>query len=82
MSLLLLDDAVSTIHTAVKDKGIADNTYIIFASDNGGCYKSGGQNGPLRGTKGSLFEGSFSVFGQISIHAYELTIVDRKIRHM
>jgi arylsulfatase A len=60
MALSLLDDAVSTIYTALDDKGISDNTYIIFASDNGGCYSAGGKNGPLRGTKGSLFEGDES----------------------
>jgi hypothetical protein len=38
-----------------------DNTYIIFASDNGGCYQAGGRNGALRGTKGSLWEGGVKV---------------------
>ena len=38
-----------------------DNSYIIFASDNGGCPSGGGRNYPLRGTKGSLFEGGVHV---------------------
>ena len=38
-----------------------DNTYIIFASDNGGCAASGGRNYPLRGQKGTLFEGGLRV---------------------
>jgi Sulfatase len=41
--------------------GLMDNAYVIFASDNGGCYSAGGKNGPLRGTKGSLFEGGTKV---------------------
>lgn len=36
----------------------------IISSDNGGCFKSGGKNGPLRGTKGSLFEGTFMAFAK------------------
>ena len=32
-------------------------TYIIFASDNGGCYLGGGKNAPLRGTKATILEG-------------------------
>ena len=57
MALILLDNAVNSIVTALTAVGQLDNTYIIFASDNGGCAGVGGQNGPLRGTKGTLFEG-------------------------
>jgi arylsulfatase A-like enzyme len=34
---------------------------VFDRSDNGGCYGGGGKNGPLRGTKGSLFEGGVKV---------------------
>ena len=60
-SLALMDSAVENIYFALDGKGVLDNTYIIFASDNGGCPASGGKNTPLRGAKGSLFEGGVKV---------------------
>jgi arylsulfatase A-like enzyme len=35
--------------------------FLVNRSDNGGCFLAGGKNGPLRGTKGSLFEGGIKV---------------------
>jgi arylsulfatase A-like enzyme len=46
------------------DKGIGQivaalpqNTYVFFVSDNGGVPSFGGNNGPLRGEKGQIWEG-------------------------
>ena len=61
MSLNVLDSAVNSIVSAVSSAGQADNTYFVFTGDNGGCYTSGGRNGPLRGNKGLLFEGGTKV---------------------
>jgi len=61
MSLVLLDNAVSDIYNALEAAQQLDNTYIIFASDNGACLYGGGKNAPLRGSKGTLFEGSWIV---------------------
>ncbi len=36
---------------------ILENTIVIFTSDNGGLAQSGGTNSPLRGAKGTTFEG-------------------------
>ena len=61
MALSLMDSAVSAIYDAVDQRSVIDNTYIIFASDNGGCPVSGGRNYPLRGGKSTLFEGGTRV---------------------
>jgi arylsulfatase A-like enzyme len=60
-SLAILDKAVENIYYALDDQGVLDNTYLIFASDNGGCPSGGGRNYPFRGTKGSFFEGGVHV---------------------
>ena len=60
-SLAVLDDAIAAVYQALSDKDVLGNTYIIFTSDNGGCPTSGGSNTPLRGTKGSLYEGGVKV---------------------
>ena len=57
LALIVLDQAISKIYDAMMEMNQMNNTYIIFTSDNGGCATAGGQNWPLRGTKGSLFEG-------------------------
>lgn len=49
---------IERIVDAVKDKGIYDDTLFVFLSDNGGSTgMARGQNLPLRGVKGSKFEG-------------------------
>lgn len=53
-----LDTALAMLRKKIEQLGIKDNTYIIFTSDNGGGFKG---NGPLRGGKGSLWEGGIRV---------------------
>ena len=60
-SIAIMDSAISEIHKAIVKKGVLENTYFVFASDNGGCPGAGGRNAPLRGTKGSLFDGGVRV---------------------
>lgn len=54
-----LDQGVGQILQALHDQGLADNTVVVFTSDNG-ATKSG-SNGPLAGYKGSTFEGGIRV---------------------
>ena len=49
-----MDQATGTLLDAIDQLGIADNTYVILTSDNGGGFCG---NAPLKGGKGSLYEG-------------------------
>ena len=51
-----LDDAVGTLLAALRKSGIEEHTLLFFLSDNGGTGGVG-DNRPLRGGKGSTWEG-------------------------
>ena len=50
-----LDAAVGAVLSHLEARGLADDTVVIFASDNGGTTAS--DNAPLRAGKGWLYEG-------------------------
>ena len=58
-----MDRAIGQVLQTLDDEGIADNTIVLFFSDNGGAaYAYGGaDNVPLRGGKGETFEGGIRV---------------------
>ena len=57
-----LDDSVGSVVAHLRAQGIAENTLIVFLSDNGGPTKElTSSNAPLRGGKGELFEGGIRV---------------------
>ena len=49
-----MDRALGTLLDSIDRLGIAGNTYVILTSDNGGGFRG---NAPLKGGKGSLYEG-------------------------
>ncbi|XP_075534847.1 arylsulfatase B-like [Dermacentor variabilis] len=56
-----MDLSVGEVFQALSEAGVLDNTVIVFSSDNGGApfgtHSSRSFNWPLRGTKGTLWEG-------------------------
>ncbi len=58
-----LDDNVGTVLLKLEDLGIADNTIVVFTSDNGPetlTWPDGGTT-PFHGEKGTTWEGGFRV---------------------
>lgn len=58
-----MDQAIAQVLATLDQQGIAENTIVLFLSDNGGAaYASGGaNNAPFRGGKGETFEGGIRV---------------------
>lgn len=59
------DDAVGKIISKLKEKGLYDNTIILFSSDNGGLIgnpkRNVTNNAPLRTGKGDIYEGGVRI---------------------
>ena len=56
-----VDLAVDEIVKTLKETNLYSDTIIVFTSDNGGAISHAASNYPLRGTKGTLFEGGTRV---------------------
>lgn len=59
-SVSCMDDAIGELLDLLDEHGLAQNTLVIFLSDNGGS-KSVADNGPFRGGKAEMFEGGIRV---------------------
>ncbi|MCF7817083.1 MAG: sulfatase-like hydrolase/transferase [Kiritimatiellales bacterium] len=64
--VLALDDAVGQVLDVLRQAGTADDTLVVFLSDNGGAIidgsdRNGASNAPLRGSKAQLWEGGIRV---------------------
>ena len=62
-SLMEMDDNSGQIVQAIRDLGIAENTLVIWTTDNGAWVDAWPDAGytPFRGEKGTPFEGGFRV---------------------
>lgn len=52
-----IDTAVEGLMATASSLGLTENIVVIFSGDNGGAPKKGGYNYPMRGSKGTLYEG-------------------------
>jgi arylsulfatase B len=59
-----MDRAMGQVLQALEEEGIAENTIVLFFSDNGATRvygRGGGDNSPLRGGKAETYEGGIRV---------------------
>ncbi len=56
-----MDKEIGKLLDTLENEGIADNTVVIFVSDNGGSTPIYADNGPLRGSKYLLYEGGIRI---------------------
>ena len=56
-----LDAGIGRVLAALEANGQAENTLVLFTSDNGGLLAAGANNGPLRGGKQDMYEGGIRV---------------------
>ena len=62
---IMLDDFVERVRSSLEVNSLIENSIIVYASDNGGqtegSQMGAGSNYPLRGSKGSLYQGAVRV---------------------
>lgn len=59
-----MDQSIGRVLDTLEQEGIADNTIVLFFSDNGATRvygRGGGDNTPFRGGKGEVYEGGIRV---------------------
>jgi len=56
-----MDENIGRMTKALRDGGLEDNTLVVFINDNGGATNNSSINRPLRGHKGTYWEGGIRV---------------------
>ncbi len=59
--LAALDDGIGELLAKLRELDLEENTLLFFVNDNGGSKNNGSIDYPLRGKKGSMWEGGIRV---------------------
>jgi len=77
----MLDESIGNITQKLKELDLLDNTIIAFTSDNGGAVYTVGRNYPLRGGKGTAYEGGHRVKAFINGPGIKKPYVNKEMFH-
>lgn len=81
--LSCVDEAVGEVVQELRDRGLYRHSVLIYSSDNGGQPLSGGSNWPLRGGKGTYWEGGVRAVGFVHSPLLRRTgVVSRALIHV
>ncbi|XP_076803610.1 arylsulfatase B-like isoform X2 [Clavelina lepadiformis] len=83
--VLAMDRALKRLSQHLKHARMWKDTIFIFSTDNGGQVKRGGNNWPLRGSKGTLWEGGVKAVGFIHgkfLGLQSSNVVNRELIHV
>ncbi|XP_070566389.1 arylsulfatase B-like [Ptychodera flava] len=69
----IMDDVVGDIRTKLEERGMFEDSLLIFHGDHGGDVQYMASNWPYRGNKGTFFEGGIKGAGLISGKGIEKT---------
>ena len=59
--LTAMDEGIGAVLAKLRELGIEKDTLLFFVNDNGGPKGNAFNNGPLRATKGTMYEGGIRV---------------------
>jgi len=59
--LTAMDEGIGKLLAKLRDLDIEEDTLLFFINDNGGPTANSSNNGPLRATKGTMYEGGIRV---------------------
>ena len=81
--VVCMDEGIGRIHARLTELNMAENTLIVFTSDNGAIMDGPGNNFPLRGGKKTYYEGGIRALAWVNSPLLHTTgYVNKNLHHI